>query len=83
MGVLLALVSQSGVGKPTLLRVIESAESLGSDSNKAQVLISMARMAEGDTELSDRLLRATESLGSGSSYRSVVSAMNQGRSRSE
>ena len=80
-GVLSAVVRQSAMGKATLLRVIESAERLLSDSIKADVLMEIAHIASEDAEVSMRLRQATETIGSSHLFRTVLSQLEANSSR--
>ena len=74
-GVLSAVVRQSAMGKATLLRAIESAERLLGDSIKADVLMQIAHVASEDAEVSMRLRRAAETIGSSHLFRMVLSQL--------
>ena len=82
-GVLSRVAQQSGIGKHTLLQVIESAEGLSDDSAKEGILVRVTHIAGNDAEISMRLRRAAKTIGSGSSYRRVLSGLDQEASRSE
>ena len=61
------------MGKSTLLRIIESAERLASDSLKADVLLQIALASGKDAEVSMRLRQAAETIGSSHTFRMVLS----------
>ena len=55
-----------------MLALIESTESIGSDSNKADVLARVAQRGDTDPRIAVRLQRAARTLGSDSAYRRVM-----------
>ena len=81
--VLSTVAQRSGIGKHTLLEVIESAEGLSDDSAKAGILVRVAHIAGNDAEISMRLRLAAKTIRASSSYRRVLSGLDQEASRSE
>ena len=81
--VLVAAIRREELGRPGLLRVIESAEGLSGDSTKEGVLVAVARIAGDDDAISTRIRRAAATIHSVSSLRRVMAELAREDSRSE
>jgi hypothetical protein len=69
------VLRQPGVPPETVVAAIESATSIGSDGDKAQLLVLAADTHAGDPAVRAALQKALESIHSDSDYRRVSSAL--------